>query len=179
MDDIDNFVKIIRNQRHDFMNYLQVIYGYIQINNLEKAKEYIDSLSSKNEIISILYNLGDNFLAICLEKNIDRLWKKNIEVCFDTEIEHIEKSFFKNEYYKNSNLVNNIFDNVENNNEGIVYIYFFEDELGINLLISNKKDLIDEISWMEEWQKLNTNINKLDVYKYIYEDNLAYRIIFS
>ena len=35
---LKKILEVLRIQRHDFMNHLQVIYGYIQLGNLEKAK---------------------------------------------------------------------------------------------------------------------------------------------
>jgi len=50
---VDNF----QLQRHDFLNYFQVIKGYLQLNMPEKALEYIDetivSLSFQQEIYKI------------------------------------------------------------------------------------------------------------------------------
>lgn len=39
--DIDLFLEILRVQRHDFLNYLQVISGFLQLNKTEEAQEYI------------------------------------------------------------------------------------------------------------------------------------------
>ena len=37
---LKKMLEVLRIQRHDFMNHLQVVYGYIQLGNLDKAKEY-------------------------------------------------------------------------------------------------------------------------------------------
>ena len=37
---LKKLLEVLRIQRHDFMNHLQVIYGYIQLGNLDRAKEY-------------------------------------------------------------------------------------------------------------------------------------------
>ncbi len=37
-------ITLLRKQRHDFINHVQVIYAYLQMNKQEKAEEYIDKL---------------------------------------------------------------------------------------------------------------------------------------
>lgn len=175
----NDFVKFIRTQRHDFMNHFQIIYAYIQMGKAEEAKEYINGLSKKNQIISSLYNLGDGVLALYLEKNIERLWKQGVIVLLDIEIDYLRLANFKCDYYKKCTLVNNIFNDIENNNFKFVYIYIFQDDMGENLFISNKEELVDEISWMEEWEKLPTGIQNVQLYKCNYEGNLAYRMVYS
>jgi hypothetical protein len=56
----DLFKKILevhKIQRHDFMNHLQVIYGYLQLGNPEKAKEYtlkaVESLQGYRQLSKI------------------------------------------------------------------------------------------------------------------------------
>jgi hypothetical protein len=53
-------------QRHDFMNHLQVIYGYLQLGNLEKAKEYslkaVESVKSYGQFSKIPLPLLQSFL---------------------------------------------------------------------------------------------------------------------
>jgi sensor histidine kinase regulating citrate/malate metabolism len=45
MSNMEEFNLALREQRHDFLNHLQVISGFIQINKIDKAKEYLLSLS--------------------------------------------------------------------------------------------------------------------------------------
>ncbi|MFD3157621.1 Spo0B domain-containing protein [Haloimpatiens sp. FM7330] len=179
MEDTNYSVKCLRKQRHDFMNDIQIIYGYLQTQNSDKAKEYIKSISKKNEIISSIYSLGDNFLGLCLEKNLKKLWSKEVEVSLDIEINELKESIFKEYFDKKCDLANNIFNELENNKCKFVYIYLYEDELGKNMFISNNEDMVDELNWMEQWEKISSDIDKLLFYKCYYDDNLAYRIIFS
>ena len=55
MNESEDFINVLRKQRHDFMNDLQVIYGYLQIKRPQGALDYIDRLSKQNEIISEIY----------------------------------------------------------------------------------------------------------------------------
>lgn len=41
------FLNVIRTQRHDFINHLQVISGYLQLGKKESALEYVEHLSEE------------------------------------------------------------------------------------------------------------------------------------
>lgn len=43
--DLNNFLEIIQVQRHDFLNHLQVISGLLQLNKVDRAREYIKQVS--------------------------------------------------------------------------------------------------------------------------------------
>jgi sensor histidine kinase regulating citrate/malate metabolism len=47
--DVSNLLRI---QRHDFLNHLQVIHAMIQLGRNEKALEYIEKLAHDPEMIS-------------------------------------------------------------------------------------------------------------------------------
>jgi hypothetical protein len=178
MSELEDYVNLLKKQRHDFMNDLQVVYGYLQMKRTHEALEYIDKLSKENEIISEVYRLQDNRFSLCLESNIKRLWASDIKVEIDIEISNFEKKIFENDYNKKSDLVNTIFMEIEDTNVNFVYIYIFEDELGESLLIANNEAMVDEISWMNEWQQIHMEINDLRIYRCGFDNNIAYRLIF-
>lgn len=178
MSELENYVDLLRKQRHDFMNDLQVIYGYLQIKRPQGALEYIDRLSKENEIISEIYRLQDNGFSLCLENNIKKLWANEIKVEIDIEISNFKSKIFENEYNKKNDLVNTIFMELEATNQNYIYIYIFEDELGENLLVTNNEAMYDEISWMDEWQQIDIEIDNFKIYKCNFDNNIAYRLIF-
>lgn len=45
-------IKLLRIQRHDFLNHLQVIHAMIQLGRGEKALQYIEKLAHDPEMIS-------------------------------------------------------------------------------------------------------------------------------
>ena len=153
MNELENYISLLRKQRHDFMNDLQVIYGYLQIKKPQGALEYIDRLSKENQIISEIYKLQDNRFSLCIEDNIKKLWANEVKVEVDIEISNFKNKLFEKEYNKKSKLVNTMFMELEATNQNFVYIYIFQDELGESLLITNDEAMSDEISWMDEWQK--------------------------
>ncbi|MGH4118830.1 Spo0B domain-containing protein [Clostridium sp.] len=178
MNELENYISLHRKQRHDFMNDLQIIYGYLQMKRPSNALEYIERLAKENEIISEIYKLQDNGFSLCLESNIKRLWASEIKVELDIEISNFKNSIFESEYNKKSDLVNTIFIEIEETNQNFVYIYIFEDELGESLLITNNAAMSDEISWMDEWQQRDVEIEHLRIYKCGFGNNIAYRLIF-
>ena len=178
MNELEDYIRLLRKQRHDFMNDLQVIYGYLQIKRPQGALDYIDKLSKENQIISEIYRLEDNRFSLCLESNIKKLWANEIKVEVDIEISNFKNEIFVNEYNKKSDLVNTIFMEVEKTNKKFVCIYIFQDELGESLLITNNESMIGDVSWMEEWQQVDTQIDGFNVYKFGFDNNIAYRLIF-
>ena len=176
--ELDKDIILLRKQRHDFMNDLQVIYGYLQTKRPKGALEYIEKLAKQNEIISEIYKLQDNRFSLCIESNIKKLWSNEIKVEIDIEIESFKKKIFQNEYNKKNKLVNTIFMELEDTNQNFVYIYIFEDELGESLLIASDEAMSDEISWMDEWQQIDGDLDELRIYKCSFDNNIAYRIIF-
>ncbi|MFT5872749.1 MAG: ferritin [Clostridium sp.] len=177
--ELEDYIDLLRKQRHDFMNDLQVIYGYLQMSRPESALGYIDKLSKENEIISEIYKLQDNEFSLCLENNIKKLWSNEVKVEIDVEVSNFKYKIFKNECNKKSDLVNTIFTEVEATNDNFVYIYIFEDELGESLLITNNESILGEISWMDEWQQIGIEIDDLRIYRCDFDSNIAYRLIFS
>lgn len=45
-------IKLLRIQRHDFLNHLQVIHALIQLGRDERALQYIEKLAHDPEMIS-------------------------------------------------------------------------------------------------------------------------------
>lgn len=178
MSELESYISVIRKQRHDFMNDLQVIYGYLQMKKPQGALEYIDRLSKENEIISEIYRLQDNGFSLCLENNIKRLWANEIKVEIDMEITDFKNKIFEKQYNIKSDLVNTIFMEIEDTNQKFIYIYIFEDELGESLLVANNEATADEIKFMDKWQPIDIEIDDFKVYRYDFDNNIAYRLIF-
>ncbi len=47
-----DIIKLLRVQRHDFLNHLQVIHALIQLERKEKALQYIEKLAHDPDMIS-------------------------------------------------------------------------------------------------------------------------------
>lgn len=69
----EDLIAILNRHRHDWMNDLQVLFGYIQMNKQDKIKEYIHRLSDKLTRESLVSKLADpelvayllRFRAVC------------------------------------------------------------------------------------------------------------------
>ena len=177
-DELEKNILLLRKQRHDFMNDLQVISGYLQMKRPEGALEYIEKLAKQNIIISEIYKLQDNRFSLCLESNIKKLWLNEVKVEIDIEIDNFKSKIFEDQYNKKNNLVNTIFMELEDTNQNFIYIYIFEDELGQSLFIANNESMVGDISWMDEWQQIDRDIDDLRIYKCSFDNNIAYRFIF-
>jgi len=54
--DTDMFLEILRMQRHDFLNHIQVISGYLQLNRIEQTEQYIgEAVTRINRFGEILH----------------------------------------------------------------------------------------------------------------------------
>lgn len=61
--DVINF---IREQRHDFMNYLQVILGYLQLNKPDCAVQYIKQVTREIQELSSVTKIENPYLVTAL-----------------------------------------------------------------------------------------------------------------
>jgi len=64
--DRELLIRTINHHRHDWMNDLQVLFGYIQLNKQEKLRAYMDKLSDKLYRESLVSKLGNDRLIAYL-----------------------------------------------------------------------------------------------------------------
>ena len=62
----ENTLKILRSHRHDFLNHMQVIVGYLQLNRTQNAIEYILNLSTELNNALPVNGLGMSEVAVVL-----------------------------------------------------------------------------------------------------------------
>lgn len=75
----EDLIAILNRHRHDWMNDLQVLFGYMQMNKQDKIKEYIHRLSDKLTRESLVAKLADpelvayllRFRAVCDRLQLD------------------------------------------------------------------------------------------------------------
>lgn len=75
MDSLVQLIQYIRFQRHDFINHLQVISGYVQLNMLNEVREYIGKITSElHERAGLLRLPNPRLVAVLLghELNFER-----------------------------------------------------------------------------------------------------------
>ncbi len=59
-------IRVVNHHRHDWMNDLQVLLGYIQLNKPDRLRAYIDELQDKLYRESLVAKLGDQTLIAFL-----------------------------------------------------------------------------------------------------------------
>jgi len=64
----EDSIKLLRNYRHIYMNDLQVILGYIQLEKQDKAAEYIKRVSLMMDKESKVYQLKDDDMKLIMIK---------------------------------------------------------------------------------------------------------------
>lgn len=47
----DELVKLLRGQRHDFLNHLQIVHAMLQLGRREKAMTYIENLAKDPSLV--------------------------------------------------------------------------------------------------------------------------------
>ena len=81
----------IKGQRHDFMNYLQVIYGYIQMGRREAAMGYIMKVNSRMLLEGRLGGLDDKGLYLAISEFAATCYRHNVETelcCMESYISY-------------------------------------------------------------------------------------------
>lgn len=64
----EEIVRLLRLQRHDFINHLQVIHAMIQLGRTEKALAYIEDLSKDTGLIQDALRLHEKAENKCLQR---------------------------------------------------------------------------------------------------------------
>ncbi|MDA8210672.1 MAG: Spo0B domain-containing protein [Clostridia bacterium] len=63
---MEEFLKILSVRRHDFLNHIQVISGYLQLNKIDRAKEYLVQMADELTMESQLCNCRSGQVAVAL-----------------------------------------------------------------------------------------------------------------
>lgn len=140
----------MRLQRHDFMNYLQVIYGYIQINKPQDAINYIKNINKYMMIIGKIFSLECDAFGILFQEFINKCSKFKIEIELDIRIEYISCEHFSKDIDKKKILFDAATDKLLDSIEALencnqkLYIYFNGLPENFNIIISSVKILNTE-----------------------------------
>ncbi|TAH62055.1 MAG: hypothetical protein EWM50_05640 [Gottschalkiaceae bacterium] len=76
---------LLREQRHDFMNIYQVVYGYLQLNDSKKALEHIKKSIVTSSGIGKCYYLTIFSISILLDKKIREATNKGLEIVIEVD----------------------------------------------------------------------------------------------
>lgn len=61
---LEDLVDVLRVQRHDFLNHLQVISGFIQLKKYDRAGDYIKQVADELSQVGAIARLGCRSLAV-------------------------------------------------------------------------------------------------------------------
>jgi sensor histidine kinase regulating citrate/malate metabolism len=102
---IEDAVKLLRKQKHDFLNYLQVIQGYLQLSKIPEAKANIKKAIEEIQEKGALLRIECSLLALNLLKLIDEAFKLGVPLTIRCTT-HLAK--YKNDDRILAELVGNI-----------------------------------------------------------------------
>jgi len=170
-----NFIKDIKNisseQRHDYMNIFQIIYGYLQLRKNDMAVEHIKKITFITGNISKVYNLTIPSISLLLDKKIRKYSNEGLELVFGVKNElDVEYRDIENESFIVSKL-NEIMDLI------IERINLYDNLNSIEMEIIEKKDNLEIFIK----SKLNLEIMKdlCQIYEKSYYIDENIKIVFN
>lgn len=92
-----NIVKYLRDQKHDFMNDIQVIWGYLQLGKSLEASRYIERMNNYMRFVSGIFNLNYPQLSLLLYNHVRDAAKRGISFDLESEVETIRDAFLEYE----------------------------------------------------------------------------------
>lgn len=144
---------VFRDQRHDYMNYFQVIYGYLQLGKIEEALGQIKKIILLNSNLSQIYKMSLFNVSIYLDRairemgdldyviNLHILNNRQDTICFIDNEEEIIKNLdliFKHFIEEDIQFKRNIDIEIEEFKDRISFTFSGENK--ISTLIKNSKD---------------------------------------
>lgn len=145
---MEETVDLLRLQKHDYMNHLQVVLMQITSGKIESARKYILGLSDCSKNNRLIFNTGNNYIdailnlknTICLENNIE------LTACVDslldnTDLEDIQLSSIL------LNIIDNAIDELKKNNKSYKYIHLdtYSETNKHNISIKNNGRMIEDV----------------------------------
>lgn len=139
-------VNHIRAQRHDFMNDIQVIWGYLQLGKPEEARKYIVGMNRHMDLYSNLFHLGNPTLSLFLYDHISMAEKMGLLVDFSSDLLRVNSEAFASGYHEKLNLMDCLLQRViEESYRGgsTVYIDIYSESNNIYIVFANNPDVSD------------------------------------
>jgi len=83
--DAKSILELIRTQRHDFINYLQVVLGYLQMNKVNEAKQYAAKVVLELTRFSKVTNLSFPEVALAFIAAQNEATQKALAITYDIQ----------------------------------------------------------------------------------------------
>ncbi len=85
MSNIEQLLNTLRAQRHDFMNHIQVIYGYSSIGKIKEIKKFIEGMHSEMAAVSQFAKTDNPSISALLMVKSGVAETRNINIHYDIE----------------------------------------------------------------------------------------------
>lgn len=166
-----NSKELLKHQRHDYMNLIQIVYGYLQLNKRDKALNQIKWINSMASSISKAYRISIFSISMLLEEKIMKADNYSIQL----------------EYNVYSKLNENL-RTVKNENQIITRIDDIFDVIIKEATIQNTESLIsidiheydDNITFIFKGEVLEFLVDSIkDIYPYAVMENNIVKIKFK
>lgn len=136
-DNMLDALEVIRLQKHDFLNYMQMINGYLQLGNTEKALGYIKKATQEIERTGAIMNIVHPQLGINLVLRVHNAYRSGVEISLSTttDLKQLEPSTGLLEVLNNTfQAVEEIY--LEGRVQKEIQMAFSEDDAGYCLTVS-------------------------------------------
>lgn len=139
-------VNHLRAQRHDFMNDIQVIWGYLQLGKPEEAGKYIEGMNRHMDLYSRIFRLGNPALSLFLYDHILKAEKMGLTIDFSSDLSKVNNEAFTSGYLEKLDLLDCLFNRVvEGSSRGgsTIYIDIYCEDDDLYLVFANNTDVTD------------------------------------
>lgn len=85
IDNLQEMMQVIKGQRHDFINHIQVVYGLLNLDEIDKARNYISKLYKDVQVSGDILHLGIPELSALLLVKTGAATGKGITLRIDIE----------------------------------------------------------------------------------------------
>jgi two-component system, LytTR family, sensor histidine kinase AgrC len=86
LENIEDMLKSIRAQRHDFNNHINCIYGLLQLNKPEEAKNFIQKMSEDAAVFNNIIDIGNPVLSSLLNTKITKAERNKVQIYTDIKL---------------------------------------------------------------------------------------------
>lgn len=139
---IEDMLKQIKAQRHDFNHHISCIYGLLRMGKTDEAKAYMERLTEDLSSFNNIISAGDPIVSSILNTKMEKAYKEHIKCDIDISIPHK----LNLEFWVISIVLGNLLDNAveactnmpEDMRRIAVRIHIRQDHLIIK--VSNSKD---------------------------------------
>ncbi len=158
-------LKMLQYYRHDLLNEIQLLHGYLQIGNIEQVDQMMASLISNLNEESKLLNLDSRklILWVIMFNHAHTQIRLTYSINTDSSIKHLDSLIVKDlEKY-----INVIEKAIKNSDFYTIHLnlYTFEDNLGIKLRIkdADESDLYNCLKGISLVNQMKVTISNNDI----------------